>query len=571
MQSRAAKLTVWIAGIVLTPVILYWLFADMVIKNVLESQLTQAHGAEVNIGNFEHHLLPLNVVITDVGFTDPNAPDHNQLVVGRMAGDVELSALFSNQLIMNQLDILDVAFNQPRATPGLVLRKPEGQSFGELFSEVKEALPGVDELLARSPLKTTAAVADARLAYDTYAVELKKDYAMLPDKARLTHYKEEIKALQETDFKNPAAIVKSREAFEKLKEDIRTDKEKVTAFKDKASTAREALNRSLTALKEAPQQDYELLKGVYAGDHAALSQLTAALFGEKAAQYNSYLFSAFDIIVPLLKGGSEVTAAPEPTPTPLDVLIKQANVSINWQDTLLTGDWKNITNMHKVFGNPTTFLLNAAAGSAKTFTTEGRFFIDENGLDASQTWNIAGLILDSIPLSDNARLDASIKQALLATTGSLSITDNQLNGTGNIDLTELTMAAAGNDRITSVIADLLDSLTQLDIRMDIGGTLQAPDFGFSSDLDTQLASAALASLSASQQQKLTELNSKLHGLVGTQGDVLSKELVDISAFLKASQSDEAALQELLQATFKSVVEQQKDKLLNKLFNKPDGR
>ena len=110
MQSRAAKFTVWIAGIILTPVIIYWLFADMLIKSVLEAQLTQAHGAEVNIGGFEHRLFPLEVEVSEIGFTDPAQPQNNQLVVGRLAGDVELMPLLSGQLIMNQVDLLDVAF-----------------------------------------------------------------------------------------------------------------------------------------------------------------------------------------------------------------------------------------------------------------------------------------------------------------------------------------------------------------------------------------------------------------------------------------------------------------------------
>lgn len=571
MQSRAAKFSVWIAGIILTPVVIYWLFADMLIKSILEGQLTQSHGAEVNIGGFEHQLFPFKVAITEVAFTDPSEPLNNQLVVGRMAGDVELTALLSDQLIMNQVDLLDVAFNQPRSAPGQVLRKPEGQSFDDLLSEAKEALPTVDELLERSPLKTTAAVEEARTTYNTYAEALKTDYQSLPDKARLEYYKTEIQKHRDTDFKNPAEVVKAKEAFDQLKQQMRNDKESITTFRAKASEARAAMSASLQTLKTAPAQDYELLKGVYAGDQAALSQLTEAVFGDKAAQYNRYLFSAFDLLVPLLKGGNETSETEEQAGTPLDVLIRQANISVNWQDTLLTGDWKNITNMHAVFGNPTTFFLNAAAKGAQTFSTQGQFFIDSNGLDASQTWQIAGVLLDSVALSQNPRLDASIKQALLATRGSLKITDNILNGSGQVDLTELTMAATGSDNLTNAIAGLLDSLKQLDMKMDIGGTLTAPNFGFSSDLDRQLANAALSSLSASQQDKLSELNSKLQGMVGDQDDNLASELGNISTWLTASQRDEAALQELLQATFKNAVEKQKDKLLNKLFDKLDGR
>ncbi|MDC8833095.1 TIGR03545 family protein [Alteromonas gilva] len=571
MQSRAGKITLWLIVILITPIVLYWLFANTVIKSVLESQLSEAHGAEVNITDVSHSLFPVTVDIDTIQFTDARDPLRNQLVVGNMRGDVDVMALLNDQLIMNQLSILDVAFNQPRQSRGEVLRQPTGKSFDTLLSEAKEALPEVDELLERSPLKTTAAVQNAQQTYAVYADELQNDYQQLPDKARLDYYKKQVKQLLETDYKSPAELAKAKEAFDALKQEIRADKALVTNFKEKASTARKALSASLQELKTAPQQDYALLQGIYAGDHAALSQLTEAVFGDKAAQYNSYLFTAFDLIVPLLKGGDDNTETATDAGSPLQVLIRKANVSVNWQDTLLTGDWENITNVHSIFGNPTTFLLNSVADGKQSFTTKGQFFLDENGLDASQTWQIAGLLLESIRLSDNAKLDASIKQALLATAGSLTITDNALDGSGSIDLTKLAMAATGSNKITRAVADLLGSLSSLDIQMDISGSLNAPDFGFSSDLDNQLAGAALATLSASQQDKLDELNRKLQSMVGEQNDMLSSELGDINTWIKASQNDEAALQELLQASLKNVVDKQKDKLLNKLFDKLNGR
>ncbi len=43
MQSKAGKLATWTFAILLMPVVLYWLFADSLIKSVLESQLTQSY------------------------------------------------------------------------------------------------------------------------------------------------------------------------------------------------------------------------------------------------------------------------------------------------------------------------------------------------------------------------------------------------------------------------------------------------------------------------------------------------------------------------------------------------
>lgn len=181
------------------------------------------------------------------------------------------------------------------------------------------------------------------------------------------------------------------------------------------------------------------------------------------------------------------------------------------------------------------------------------------------------MLLDSIPLTENKRLDASIKQALLASAGALTVTDNQLSGGGKVDLSELVMAAAGSDKLTNAVATVLGDLQNLGINMDISGDLTSPKFGLASDLDTRLASAALASLDKEKQAQLDKLNSRLQQMVANQSSTLSAELGDLSGLLSASEQDNATLDELLKTTLSNAVEKQKEKLFNKLFNKGDGR
>ncbi|WP_338520076.1 hypothetical protein [Alteromonas gracilis] len=103
--------------------------------------------------------------------------------------------------------------------------------------------------------------------------------------------------------------------------------------------------------------------------------------------------------------------------------------------------------------------------------------------------------------------------------------------------------------------------------MLLDGTLSNPGFNIKSDLDNQLAQAALSQLTDSQKGKLDELNNKLNSMIGNQQSLLSGELVDVNSMLSAAQGDNAALQELLQAKLDNVVEQQKNKLLDKLKGK----
>ena len=149
----------------------------------------------------------------------------------------------------------------------------------------------------------------------------------------------------------------------------------------------------------------------------------------------------------------------------------------------------------------------------------------------------------------------------------MKITDNMLTGSGDIDLQQLVMEATGTSDVTSTIAKALQTLTSLNMEMLLDGTLSNPSFNLKSDLDNKLASAALSQLTDSQKEKLDELNAKLNSMVSEQQSLLSSEIVDVNSMISAAQGDNEALQELMQAQLNNMVEQQKNKLLDKLKGK----
>ncbi|GEA08850.1 hypothetical protein KUL42_36110 [Alteromonas sp. KUL42] len=562
--SKGKPVLKWVVGFFVVLFLVYFLFANTIIKAVLESKLGESYGAEVNIDDFDHSLFPTTVTLKGIALTNPTKPTHNQVFVGEANADVELAPLLNDQVIVNNLNLLEVQFDTSRPEPGDVYRVPERSlSFDEMKAKAQEAVPTVDELLARNPLKTTAAIEDAKAAYETYSKTLKEDYTSLPDKSRIDYYKSEVAKLKETNYKDPQALIEAKTVFDKLKEEMQADKALISSFTEKASKAKKALSASAEALKNAPKEDYALLKGVIAGDQAALSQVTYFVFGDKAAEYTEYLMAAMQIVMPLIQG-EEKSEAPAEVP---NILVKEANVSVLWQNESITSKWNNITNVHEVFGNPTTFTIEAAGDLLKSFTSNGEFWIDGNGVDASQVWQLAGVNMANITMSGNETLNAVLKSALMQTNGSMKVTDNMLSGTGEVDLQELVMEAAGTSEVTEAIAKALQTLTSLNMTMLLDGTLSNPGFNIKSDLDNKLAQAALSQLTDSQKGKLEELNGKLNSMIGDQQSLLSGELVDVNSMISAAQGDSAALQELLQAQLNNVVEQQKNKLLDKLKGK----
>ncbi|MDB2331413.1 TIGR03545 family protein [Alteromonas sp.] len=562
--SKSKSILLYVAGFFVVLIAVYFLFANTIIKAVLTSKLGESYGAEVNIDTLDHSLFPTTVTLKGIALTNPTKPTHNQVFVGEAYADVALMPLLSDQVVVNNLDLLKVQFDTQRSAPGDVYRVPERSlSFDEIKDKAKDAVPTVDELLARNPLKTTAAVTEAKQAYERYSSSLKQDYASLPDKNRIDYYKTQIAQLKETDYRDPQALLQAKSALTGLKEEISADKALISTFSEKATEAKDALSASVQALKQAPKADYDLLKGVIAGDQAALSQVTYFVFGDKAAEYTEYLMSAMQIVMPLLQGDS-TSDAPADIPS---ILVKETNVSVLWQNETIESTWNNITNTHSVFGKPTTFTIDAAGDLLKSFTSSGEFWIDENGVDAKQIWSLAGVTMSNINFEGNESLEAIMKSALMATNGSMNITNNQLNGSGEVDLKQLVMEASGNTEITQAIANALQSLTDLSMTMLLDGSLANPGFKLKSDLDNKLAQAALGQLTASQQDKLDELNSKLNAMIAGEQSALSGQLVDVNSMLSAAQGDSDALKQLLETQLSSVVEQQKNKLFDKLKGK----
>ena len=563
-KAKGKSILLWVVGFFVVLFLVYFLFANTIIKLVLESKLGESYGAEVNIAEFDHSLFPTTVTLKGIALTNPTKPTHNQVLVGEANADVALAPLLDDEVIVNELNLLDVQFDTERASTGEVYRVPERSlSFDEIKSKAQEAVPSVDELLERNPLKTTAAIENAKAAYETYGEGLKTDYGNLPDKSRIDYYKTQVTQLKETNYQDPQALLQAKSAFDQLKEEMSADRARIADFTSKASNAKRELTEAISALKSAPQEDYALLKGVIAGDQAALSQVTYFVFGDKAAEYTEYLMSAMQIVMPLIQG-EEKSEAPTETPS---ILVREANVSVLWQNEAITSKWNNITNVHEVFGNPTTFSIEAAGDLLKSFTSSGEFWIDSSGVDASQVWSLAGVNMSNVAFSGNDTLDAVLTSALMTTTGSMKVTDNTLTGTGDVDLQDLVMEATGSSDVTSAIANALQSLSSLSMTMLLDGTLSNPNFNIKSDLDNKLAQAALSQLTASQQDKLDELNNKLNSMISNEQALLSGELVDVNSMLSAAQGDSEALQALLQTQLNSVVEQQKNKLFDKLKGK----
>ncbi len=546
-------------------VVSYWLFANSIIKWVLEDKLSEAYGAEVNIAEVSHTLIPVTASLYQIQLTDPAKPTQNKLQIGEASADVEVLPLLSDQLVVQKLNVLEVKFAQPRQSPGQVFRQPdESVSVEQISTKVKEAMPTVDELLARSELKSTQAAQHAELAYQQYSESLPKNYQALPDSERIAHYKAEIEKLTDADYTSPEALTTARQDLNKIKQQIKQDQQRITAFTQEAKDAKVSLKNTLSELKKAPTEDYDLLKGAITGDQAAIQQVTRMVFGDKAEEMTAYLTAATQFVLPLIQGRKEDEQSPSALSS---ILIKEAYMSVEFLQQRLISEWQNITNTHPLIGEPTTYTIFADGNRFKQFESNGQFWIDNDGVDAQQQWKLEGINLTGIPVVQTEKLSALLESAILASTGSFTVANNAVSGSSSVTLADLSLQAEGQNKLTTSIAKVLQQLKQLNLDLGFSGPVDSPNFTISSDLDNQFAKQALSELTASQKDKLEELKQKLAATVSDDQQQANKALKEINNMLTAAQGDKESLQQLLQAQLSDAVDKQKNKLLDKLKDK----
>src|SRR5690606_33365093 len=107
----------------------------------------------------------------------------------------------------------------------------------------------------------------------------------------------------------------------------------------------------------------------------------------------------------------------------------------------------------------------------QSLNLNGELALTALGVDAKQQWQLKGVQLDNLQLSDKAEFMASVVAALLDSEGSVSLRNSVFDGGGTVRLSSMDVDASAENRWTAVIANALSQLQRLDINADIRGAL----------------------------------------------------------------------------------------------------
>ncbi|MHC4371715.1 MAG: DUF2062 domain-containing protein, partial [Planctomycetota bacterium] len=98
------------------------LVKDSMARDYAASTLTKANGAEVNLESLDLSVLKGQVAVAGIQVTDANKPENNQVAIDKIAADASVYDLLLGRLVMENVEVSNVRFDQKRATPGEVVK-----------------------------------------------------------------------------------------------------------------------------------------------------------------------------------------------------------------------------------------------------------------------------------------------------------------------------------------------------------------------------------------------------------------------------------------------------------------
>ncbi|MFD2168006.1 TIGR03545 family protein [Thalassotalea euphylliae] len=568
---------------------LVMLFAGPLAKTAIERFGRDYTGAEVNVDRVDVHLAPFGVEIWGLQATDPKSPKNNMVAFQHADASVELWPFLFGKTIIDNVEVKGLAFNTLRKSEGSVFRLPDSDDAETANKtpwqdEVQAALPDPEELLAQSNLKTVKRAQALEATYRQEKDIVERTKAKLPTKETLKEYEARVKALTKVKVKSLADLEKVKADFDKLKADFKQEQVKIKQAKDEVLAAKDKVAAQVTALKNAPAEDWQDISQKYQLQSLEAEDFAHILFGEKAREYYQWADIVFTHVKPLLASSDK--AQPEQSPlameqgrfvhfdedNPLpDFWLKRGAIEVIMADTHYQANLSDITMQHWLINKRSDIKIAAQGIKGEGALTAALDFSLDNAkqLTSMGDWSLQRLPLVDVDLQETKNMQLQLVYALLSVAGKMSVENGQLNLVSDFDLANSQFDGSGGSKLAQIVVDTLKANQALGVTLNANGDWLAPSWGIKSDLDNMLSNAfkqqVANKLSGFKQDLQSGLNEKMAGSLSL-GEGQLDELLNLEALLNDSDKafEDLADNDVVKQHKKKLEDKAKDKLKDKL-------
>jgi len=524
---------------------LFILLLPFAIKSGIEFVGTKVAGAKVTVDDADVTLSPLGVRLERLQVADAREPMRNLVEFDEAVADLELAPLLVGKAISNELSVTNLQFHTQRATSGAIAKDPEEEAAGDakpsLKEKASEALPSVDEVLAKETLKTPQAGEALKESWNIQSEQIDAALKKVPDSAALANYETEVKEITSGRLESVEDFRERKARLDALKKQFEKDRSAIRQARDAIQEGRSEVSDKLAQLRSAPGEDLAYLKDKYQLSGQGVSNLTGLLFGDDAANWAQEALYWYEKVQPYLESDEEDSTdikdekAPRlagefvhfPTDDPWpDFLIRTARLTGPFSGGQLVISGKDITHQQIVTGRPTVF------------TATGDSLERIGDLDARLTLNhTLGNFVDTLTLAVSdwamAPLNLGVAGARLASSqvkldAEAKVVRGELDAELDAKVSRAQFTGDGQTLFARELNAALKGINRFSVDAGVTGSLKSPDVTFGSDLDRQINSAITKRISAKQDEFEARLKSRLNSQVAEYAGDYADELQQLT-------------------------------------------
>ncbi len=559
---------------------LFIFLLPFLIKSGIEFAGTKLAGAKVTVDDADVTLSPLGVRLQGLQVADARAPMMNLLEFDEAVADLELAPLMIGKAISNELSVSNLRFHTERETSGALevdIEETEEDS-PSLKEKASEALPSVDEILARETLITPQAGEALKSSWGENSQRIDQAFDKVPDDNSIASYEEQIQDITSGRLESLEDFRQRKEKLDRLKKQLKEDRDAVRDARDAVRSAKSEVSARLTELRQAPSEDLAYLKDKYQLSGSGVSNITGLLFGDDAANWAREALYWYEKVKPYLESDESAESDneedekaprlagrfvhfPSDNPWP-DFMIRTARLTGPFDGGQLVISGKDITHQQTVTGRPTVFTATGE-GLQKIGDLDGRLVLNHIVGNATDTltltisdWKMAPLNLGVA----GARLDSSRVQL----DAIAEVVRGELDADLDANVTQANFTGEGQTLFARELNAALQGINNFTVDAGVTGTLENPDIAFGSDLDRQINSAISKRIRAKQDEFEQKLKNRLNEKMSEYAGDYAEELQQLAAMEGSLDDKLGALKDLASAELEDFKAQQEREAREKL-------
>ena len=564
------------------------LFSGVVIKPVLESQLTEMNGARVDIDSIDIAYSPFSLEINNIQITDPAAPMVNTAQIDRVKVELSFWRLLMGQLVVDDAAIDGVRIDTPRQTSGEIT---ETSTQASNDAEQEEAgfdipgfdLPNIDEILAKEPLQSEILINTLNKDLADIDIQWKTTKQGLPDSNKMAAYEKRFDKIKQDSKGNTAQKLAAIKDAKALISEIKQDAALIKQAKNQFSNDIKHVNNSIKQIKAAPAKDIKNIKQKYSLDGAGAENVAKMLFGDDIASYLAMTRKWYGRVEPYLSSdededeeeaeqaverGQGIDIVFQEYDAKPDFYVERASISAELPRGKFLGEIKQISSDQSINKQPMLFKLQGVDMVGKKSETLSAEFnqVDKNNSFAQINYALTQAKIEALTISRSSQLTLDMNSALMTSVVDARLEQGELKGTAKTNFRQVDFSTGSS----SMFAAAFEGVKAFAIDAAFSGAIGELSVKIDSDLDNQLGKQLKAQLAQKKKKFDAALKARINEKISGPMANIDAKKAELDAIKQRVDGLEKQLQDKQAALTKTInqqKEQKKNQLKDKLFDK----